>query len=243
MNGVKFAKTLAGVLAASFMLALTGCLYPEDRTPGADASAREAVMTVQDSVDRYRERTELLPIQNADETVPVYEKYKIDFGKLKRMGYIAEVPKIAFESGGSYQFLIIDEETNPTVKMLDLVVFQAAADVQRKVDEYRRANGNRNPSGDEAYEGFSWIDFGKLGMKAPEARSMYSRQPLSWIVDGQGTVYADYAIDVATALEKTGKRPGAGEDLRTALVEASYYVPVRSPAYRLIDGDPLPVRP
>jgi len=243
MKRKETAKALVGLAALWILISLTGCMYPEDATPGANASAREAVLTVQDAVDRYQEKTGLLPIANADEKVPLYEKYKVDFGKLKRMGFIGQVPSAAFESGGSYQFLIIDEETAPTVKMLDLTVFQAAADIQRKTDEYRRANGNRNPSGEEAFPGFAAVDFSKLGMKAPDARSMYSRHPLTWIVDGEGRVYADYAIDVSTAVEKSGKQPSAGDDLRRTLVDASYYVPVRAPAYRWVDGAPVAARP
>jgi len=235
-------RAIAAGLAILALFLLAGCMYPEDQSPGNNASAREAMLTVQDAVDRYFEQTGLLPIQNADETIPLYEKYKVDFGKLKRLGFIAQVPGAAFESGGAYQFLIIDEETEPLVRLLDLTVFQAVVGVQKKVDEYRGGHANRNPAGDEVYPGYASIDFSKLGMKSPEIRSMYSRQSLNLLVDEEGQVFVDYGIDIATALKKAEAKPGADEDLRRSLIEASYFVPVRSPAYRLANGEPTAVR-
>lgn len=230
-------------MAASIALLalLSGCLYPEDQTPGNNASAKGATDTVQDAVNRYKEATGLLPILNAEATVPVYEKYKVDFAKMKRMGYVESVPKLAFENGGGYVFLIIDEETNPRVKLLDIAVYQGISDVQKKVDAYRSAHGNAIPSGDEAYPGFRYLDFGKLGTSRPSLNSPYSHHPLELMVDDQGRVYADYAVDIAEAMKKAGGTAKADEDLRARLTEASIYVPVKSPAYRSVNGSPQPV--
>lgn len=104
MKMLQITRTLGLGLLALIMISLVGCLYPEDQTPGNQASAREAVLTVQDAIERYQQQTGLLPIQNANESVPIYEKYKVDFGKLKRMGFIAQIPSAAFENGGSFQF-------------------------------------------------------------------------------------------------------------------------------------------
>jgi hypothetical protein len=223
------------------MISLTGCLYPDDQTPGSNASARESLLTVQDAVDRYQEQEGLLPIQNAEEDIPLYEKYKVDFGKLKRMGFISQIPSAAFENGGSYQFIIIDEETKPAVKLLDLVVFQAVATVQTKIDQFRRNHTNDNPSGDEIYPGFFTVDFGKLGTIEPDIISVYSKQSLNLLVSEQGQVFADYGIDIATAVKKSEVQPKQGEDLRRVLIEASYFVPVRSPVYHWADGEPKAV--
>ncbi len=240
---IRMLQTAGLALAALLLAALSGCLYPEDRTPRNDATAREAVLTVQDAVDRYLEQTGVLPIQNAEETVPRYEKYKVDLGKLKRMGYIGHIPSAAFENGGFYQFLIIDEETKPDVKLLDVTVFQAVDGVQKKMDQYRSSRGNRIAAGDEMYPGLRSVDFGKLGIRDPEIRSMFSNQTLNWLVDERGTVYADYGFDIAKAIAKTEAEPQADEDLRRILIEASYFVPVRSAEYRWIDGEPRAIVP
>jgi hypothetical protein len=223
---------------AAMMLALSGCLYPEEETPGRSASARQAVLAVQDAVDQYQKATGLLPIVSADESVPLYEKFKIDLGKLKRMDYLGSVPSDAFESGGNYQFLIIDEETKPAVKLLSIPVYQQAGDVQKKVDAYRDRHGGRPPEGDELYPGFWSVDFGELGMKDPGIRSMFSGQTLGMMTDAAGRVYADYGLDIATAVGKSGATPAAGDDLRRVLVDQSYYVPVKAPVYHWVNGEP-----
>jgi cobalamin biosynthesis Mg chelatase CobN len=238
MNLPKFSRLLIISMLIMTLLPLTGCLYPDDQTTSSQSSARESVLTVQDAVDRYKEQTGLLPIQNAKETVPLYEKYRVDFGKLKRMDFIAQIPTASYENGGSYQFLIIDEETKPLVKLLDLTVFQAVADVQKRVDEYRSNHSNQNPAGNEMYPGFAIVDFNKLGNKAPDIISVYSRQSLNLLVNAQGQVLVDYGIDIVTAIKKSGIQPHEEEDLRRVLIEASYFVPVRSPVYHLVDGEP-----
>ncbi|MFC5467783.1 hypothetical protein ACFPPD_03570 [Cohnella suwonensis] len=241
MKAPQWVRATAVTLIVAALLTLTGCLYPEDQTPGNDGSVRQAVLAVQDSVDRYREQSGLLPIQNADASVPLYEKYKIDFGKLKRMGFIGQVPSAAFENGGEFQFLVIDEETNPQVKLLDLATYQTITDVQKKVDAYRAAHADKLPAGAELYAGYPSIDFGKLGMKEPDIVSVYSRQTLNAMLDGNGQVRVDYGIDIVTAIKKSGAEPKPDEDLRRVLIEQSYYVPVKSPEYVWTNGEPVPV--
>jgi len=221
------------------MTALSGCLYPDDATPGHDASDRQAVLAVQDAVDRYKEATGLLPIVSAGESTPVYEKFKIDLGKLKRMDYLGSIPAAAFENGGHNQFLVIDEETKPTVKLLNIPAFQQATTVQGKVDAYMDKHGGKPPLGEERYPGFWSVDFKKLSASEPDVRSMYSGQSLSFLTDEAGRVYYDYALDIATAVRKSGKTPSADEDLRRVLVDESYYVPVKSPVYAWASGEPV----
>lgn len=242
MVGIRWKRPIAAVACAAWMLLTAGCLYPQDQTPGNQASSRSAVALVQDAVDRYREATGVLPIQSADQSVPLYEKFKIDFAKMKRMGYVESVPKLAFENGGSYVFLIIDEETKPVVKLLDVAAHQGIASVQQQVDAYRKRNSDDIPAGAEADPGFRYVDFGKLGMKPPKLTSVYSRRPLELMVDEQGRVYADYRIDIADAMKKTAHAESTkGEDLRRRLIDASDFVPVKSPAYREVDGMPQAV--
>lgn len=232
-------RALVIACLTALMLSLTGCLYPEEETPGNDVSARQSVLAVQDAVDRYKEDQGLLPIVSADESVPVYEKFKIDLGKLKRMNYLGSIPNVAFESGGSSQFLLIDEETKPTVKLLNIPAYQQAVSVQKKVNEYIDAHGGEVPAGDELYPGYWSLDFKKLGGGEPKARSMFSGQSLTFMVDKAGTVYFDYGLDIATAVRKSSATPSADEDLRRVLVDASYYVPVKSPVYHWVNGEPV----
>ncbi|MFD0670431.1 hypothetical protein [Cohnella sp. GCM10027633] len=240
IRAISRAATVAMLIA---MLALAGCMYPDDNTPGGQATARESVLNVQDAIDRYYEKTGVLPIENADEATPLYEKYKIDLGKLQRTDYLGSVPPIAFEKGGRFQFIVIDEETKPLVKLLDLVAFQQVSDVRKKVEQYFMANGGGLPAGNQLYPGLVGIDFEKLGMDEPDVRSVYSNQPLPLMMDAAGRVYVDYGIDIATAMNKSQSTPTGDADLRRYLIDASYYVPVKSTEYRYVDGAPQAVDP
>ncbi len=242
MNLRKIPKVIVLGLLTMMLFSLTGCLYPDDQSKVGNGSARESVLVVQDAVDRYQEKTGVLPMQNADAKTLEYEKFRVDFGKLKRMDFIAQVPSTAFENGGGFQFLIIDEEMNPLVKLLDLAVFQAVTDVQKKVDAYRTSHANQNPSGDELYPGFQMINFKKLNMSEPKIKSMFSNQSLNLLVNEQGQVLVDYGTDVMAAVKKLNDQPQPEVDLRRVLIEASYFVPVRSPVYHWVNGEPLPVR-
>lgn len=223
------------------LLSLSGCLYPGDQTPGGEASARESVLTVQDAVDRYFEQTGVLPIENADEFTPLYEKYKINLDKLQSADFLGSVPQAAFEKGGRFQFLIIDEETKPQVKLLDLVVHQQVGVVQKKVVDYFASHKGVIPAGEQIYPGYVGIDFDKLGIDAPDIRSVYSRQPVTLIMDIAGKVYIDYGVDIVTAIGKSKTPPDGDSDLRRYLIDASYYVPVKSVEYRWVDNVPQAV--
>jgi hypothetical protein len=123
---------------------------------------------------------------------------------------------------------------------MDLAAYQQVGEVQRKVDDYVDSHGGL-PSGPEMYPGMWAIDFGKLGASDPGIRSMFSQQTLPLMVDSRGRVYLDYGADLHTALQKAANPPKAGDDLRRLLVDQSYFVPVKSPVYRLAGGEPQAV--
>ncbi|MBJ6363515.1 hypothetical protein ACFOQM_20025 [Paenibacillus sp. GCM10012307] len=239
----KSKKRLFGliVLTALSTVMLGGCMYPKENLAQNKASTREAVRNMQTVIEQYQQETGMLPIKNSTSETPKYEKYIVDLAKLQRMAYISELPGVSFEKGGSYYFLIQDEETKPTVKLMDLVTFQAAAEIQGWVDAYRRSN-NELPVREEAYPGFSWIDYSKLGKKEPAIRSIYSGMTLSAMIDQEGRVFVDYGIDVMKAVERSSENKAKeGVDLRDLLVASSEFVPVKSTAYHWINGDPQAV--
>ncbi len=238
INGRLAAKRAAALAAAIMLLPLAGCLYPDEYTPSNQVSAKEAVSAIQAAVDSYRKDTGLLPIENASEGTPLYEKFRLDFAKLKRMGYVTDIPKEAFESGGANQFLIIDEESDPKVKLLDLSVYQTIGTVQTKVNAYVLKHKGKQPVSDEKYPDFRAIDYKALGIDDPAIRSMYTGRVLELMIDPGSTVYADYGIDIVKALEKSAAKPSESDDLRSLLADESFYVPVKSPVYRLVGGEP-----
>ncbi|MCR2803023.1 DUF3939 domain-containing protein [Paenibacillus soyae] len=232
----------SAIMLAAMMTLLSGCLYPEENLK-QNVPPKEAVRNVQAAIDQYFEEKGLLPISNSDQDVPKYEKFKLDFKKLQSTGYLSAIPTAAFENGGTYFFLIMDEETDPTVKLMDIVTYQRINDVQKWVKEYRDSRGAL-PQGDEMYPGFYTIDYESMGRKAPELRSVFSGTMLSAIMDKNGLVYTDYGVDIMQLMQKNADLQAAEDtDLREWLADASDFVPVKAPEYRLRNGEPVAVLP
>lgn len=240
--GSGYRAAASAILLAALMTLLTGCLYPDENLK-QNVPPKEAVRNVQAAIDQYFEEKGLLPIANSDQDVPKYEKFKLDFKKLQSTGYLSAIPTAAYENGGNYYFLIIDEETDPAVKLMDIVTYQRINDVQTWVKEYRDSRGSL-PQGDEMYPGFYMIDYESMGRKAPAIRSIFSGTLLSAIMDEKGVVYTDYGVDLMQLLQKNADlQAGEDTDLREWLVDSSDYVPVKAPEYLLRDGEPVAVLP
>jgi len=218
----------------------TGCLYPEENNQ-SNTSYRESVNRIQSAVDDYQKELGLLPIINADQDIPRYEKFRVDMDKLKRSGYIDEIPSTAFENGGHGYFLIINEESDPTVKVMDLVTVQMANDVQRAVDKYKVGHGNQLPRGEEIYPEVYTVDLTKVGGSSIKLTSVYSNEGLTFMMDTDGQVYVDYGYDIMLAIDKSDLKPQGDEDLRDYLVNNSFFVPVKSLPYIWSNGAPVAI--
>lgn len=237
---VRFAALL--VLLALSTTLLSGCLYRGDRQQGGPVSYIESVDRIQRALDRFQEDKGILPIVTAGGETPRYEKYRIDLDQLKREGYLEEIPSAAFEQGGSVYFLVIDEETNPTVKVMDLSTVQKVNDVQRKVSSYQSSHGGALPhEGDvEIYPGLYAVNLALLQAESLALPSVYSGEMLPYLMDAQGRVYVDYAFDIMQAIDQSGKTPESDEDLRTWLTDRSAFVPAKSLPYRWNGSEPVP---
>lgn len=235
-------KRRVGIVAVTALLLalLQGCMYPKELRKENQQSARESVLLVQSAVNEYLKDTGLLPIQNSEEDVPRYEKFRVDFEALKHSGKLSATPSSAFEAGGAGSYLIIDEETEPKVRIMDLAVAQYVNDVARAVASYTRKQG-RLPSKEEAYPGFYRIDEAAVGLKASNVRNPFSGEPLALMMDEQGRVYADYAMELMQVIEAWDTPPAEDRaDLRPLLTESSCYVPLKSVPYLWNEGAPCP---
>lgn len=238
-NAVKAGRTLpAAAILVLLAALLSGCLYPGSQGQNNRVSYMESVRNLQAAVDDYYNNEGVLPIITAGPEVPRYEKFRIHLEQLKNRGYIDEIPSAAFEKGGSAYFLIINEESEPTVKVMDLGTVQKVNDVQMSVNRYIAQLGEL-PEGEELYPGYKTVDISKIDARSTELMSVYSGQEMTYIMDEQGTVYVDYAFDIMQALQKEGSTPTEDEDLRIYLEKASFYVPVKSVPYRWIDSAPV----
>lgn len=235
----KYVKRISPLLIIVAIVMLSGCMYPKDQLKQNQAAPKEAVRNVQAAIDEYQTDTGLLPMKNSTSETPLYEKFIIDFLQLQDKGYLGDIPSAAFEKGGNYYFLIINEETDPTVKLMNLVNYQQINDLQSKVKDYASSHGGDVPKAEEAYPGYYYIDYNKLNQKATAIRSEYSGQTLAAIVDEHGTVYTDYGLDIMQAAQKKGTDEFEKDlDLRTLLVDSDVYVPVKAPVYHWVNEQP-----
>lgn len=236
------ARNLAFLLLVAFAtVLLTGCLYRGDQGPPPEQAAILSLPVMEQAVQAYRATHGVLPIHNSAPDAPRHEKYRVDLRALADGGFLAEMPAAAFERGGYYYYMIVDpEEADLSVKLYDIRVSQAVADVQRMVDGYLARTGEL-PLADPAAPGFYTIDFARLGMEAKQARSVYSSHYLPYLLHESGKVAVHYGLDVMLLLQQHGVEPVEGTDLRQWLVRHTPFIPVASPPYDWLDGQPVPV--
>ena len=97
----------------------------------------DQLQVVQKAVVTFKEQNDgILPIKTRDMSTPIYQKYPIDFQQIAPR-YIQEAPGNAYESGGVYQYVLIDVETNPTVKLIDVRMAEQIQELSLKLRMYR----------------------------------------------------------------------------------------------------------
>jgi hypothetical protein len=219
-------------IIAIIAVLMSGCMYQQSATPNNTAVIKDALYLVQKAVDDYKLATGVLPIKTFNATTPLYEQCIIDFSKLQAQGVIGEVPKSAFESGGSNYFVIINPDTKPEVKLLDIVSLQAVNDIQSAVTTYMVNHKGEVPTKKLQESGWCTIDYKKMKLDAPSILSPYSHIPMLALVAKTGRVILDYRTDIAKAMELVKvTNPANTIDLRAYLTQAGFYVPGRSTSY------------
>ncbi len=238
------AWSFVGLLGLLILL-LSSCAYPQEQRMQNQGNPTEFVFLVQQAVNQYYEKKGVLPIKNSEIDTPLYEKYVIDFSILQKGYYLSTLPTNAYESGGVYMYVLVNVETKPEVKLMDLSAMQAVRELQAQVDAYRLKTNGELPVGISISNDVSYIDFNKLGTEIPQINSVYNRQNLlNYIINqSDGTVAIDYALDMMKFIQDQGlsRSLQAHEDLRERLVNATYFVPVCSYAYNWKDDQPIPI--
>lgn len=219
-------KVLSALIAFTALF-LSGCMYPKEKLAKNQIPYKDQLQAVQEAVNSFKvDNGGILPIKTKEADTPIYQKYPIDFKKIAPK-YLAEPPGNAFESGGIYQYVLVDVETNPTVKLLDLRVAETIRDIKLRI----RSNGYP-PYKDLVADNIYTIDFDKLGYKKPPfAVSPFTNKNLPFVVTGNAEVYVDYRQDLYQELQKSDKHITPGEDIRNILVENSMFVPAYSLPY------------
>lgn len=220
-------KVIALLILANFFL--TGCLYPDKELAKNQVPYKDQIASVQSAVSQYqKDNGGLLPIKTREATTPIYQKYPIDFKKLIPK-YLPESPGNAFENGGIFQYVLIDVETNPTVRLFDLTIAETIREIKMRIN----ANGGYPPYKDKLSEQVYTLDFKKLGYKEePFTVSPFTNQNLPYIAGVDGEIYVDYRMDLYKIIkDKNISNIENNKDIRNLLVEESFFVPAYSLPY------------
>ncbi|MED4227062.1 hypothetical protein [Neobacillus cucumis] len=203
---------------------ISGCMYPEEKLTQNQIPYKDQIKTVQTAVDDFqKDNGGILPIKTKEANTPIYQKYPIDFKKIAPK-YIAEPPGNAYESGGIFQYVLVNVETNPTVKLLDLRMADTIRDIKLRIS----TNGYP-PFKKQLAKNVFTLDYSKLGYKnEPYVVSPFTNQNLSLVITGDAEVYVDYRPDLYQAMKKTHQVLKPGEDIRSILMDDSKFVPAYS---------------
>lgn len=232
----KYIKVIISLFVLTFVL--SGCLYPGDQRAEDHIPYQSAINTVQLAVDAFHKDTGVLPIKNSTEKTPIYQKYKIDFSKLVPK-YMATLPVNAYENGGYFQYVIIHPEKKPTIKLIDVTLFNAVQDIQERVDVYRYQHGFSPINGIITTKRFK-INYKDLGYKKPPyVKSPYSSKLLGFVMDENSKIYINYKPDLYAALKKSKEKFKPGQDIRKLLVDQNPILPIDSLPYTVKNNEPV----
>jgi hypothetical protein len=219
-------KVLGCLLAVTAVL-LSGCMYPDENLAKNEIPYKDQIQAVQAAVDSFqKDNGGILPIQTKEADTPIYQKYPIDFKKITPR-YLAEPPGNAFESGGIFQYVLVDVEKNPTVKLFDLRMADTLRDINLRI----KSKGYP-PYKDSIANNVYTLDYKQLGLENPPyVTSPFTNENLPLVITGNAEVYVDYRSDLYQALKRTKKKFKPGEDIRSILVDNSMFVPAYSLPY------------
>ncbi|HEX6593455.1 MAG TPA: hypothetical protein VF095_02580 [Bacillota bacterium] len=232
-----YAKSIVVILS---LILLSGCLYPDEELEKNKTPNEDQLKMVQEAVTAYQEDNNgLVPIKTKPSDTGIFEKYLIDFTKLKEANEITEIPGTAYENGGVYQYALLDPEDNPQVKLIDLRMTEEIRSVNVQLDIYREKN-LYPPFGEEIADGIYTIDYEQLNMdSAPHVNSPYSDNNLPIVMDIDGKLYVDYRIDLNNALKEYEHEYEEGDDIRYILAENTPFLPAYSLPYTIKNGEPV----
>jgi hypothetical protein len=218
---------------------LSGCVYGNEIKQQNAPATGEYISVVQGAVDQYIKRNGVPPIQNKAEDTPIYEKYLVDFTKLRNYNMISTAPANAFENGGTAIYVLVNIETKPQVKLMDLPSYQQMVELQRQVNAYIKKY-KKLPKGETVADHFYRLSTDELSLKKTQMQSPYSRQLLEIVIHDSGRIAIDYTPDLLKAMNKSGLQQSYNPklDLRSILVEQAFFVPAWSYPYNWKDNQP-----
>ena len=212
---------------------LAGCGYNSGQQPENLLPYEDQLAAVQTAVNSFRENSSgLLPIKTRDLEIDQYIKYPIDFKKIVPT-YMGEVPANSYEAGGIYQYVLMDVEENPTVKLVDLRLADNIRDIN-----YRKGINGFGPVAETIAEGVYKLDYEKMGYESDlSVQSPYSDIQLPLVATGDGEVYVDYSIELNRMLKDHDKVIEPGDDISFLLTDNFAIVPAYSLPYTVDENN------
>lgn len=227
-------KRLLTMMVIIFGLLLSACGgRPPEEKQASETPYPDQQETIQKAVDRYQEQNGgLLPIKTRDQETDQFIKYPIEFSKIVP-DFTEKIPSNAFENGGIFQYVLMDVEENPTVKLVDLRTTEKLRDLN-----LRKFISGELPFLDPVGENVYAVDFKKMGFKEPlTVQSPYSDAHLPIVVGGDGNFYVDYSIDLNKILMEKKPEIEPGTDIRYLLYEDSLVLPAYSMPYTVDENN------
>lgn len=237
LTKIKFSLFIG--FSALILVILSGCLYPNERRAENQIPYPDQIQAVQQAVEQFQQDTGVLPILTREMGTPIYQKYPVDFNQLIPR-YLQQAPGNSFENGGIFQYVLVNVEEKPEVKLLNLTTMSEIREFQMRVREYEKKN-QLAPIDEMVDTGLFTLQFEKLGYKEqPKVKSPYYDTSLPLLIDNNGQVYIDYRIDLNIALNEFEHSFQPGDDVREILVENSPIVPAFSIPYTIDEnGEPI----
>lgn len=207
---------------------LSGCLYPDAQKAENQVAPEDQLHMVQVAVDQYKKDTGgLLPIKDRDQTYSIYVKHPIDFDKLSPK-YLSQLPGSSYEKGGYYQYVLMDVEKNPVVKLVDMRPTEVLKDLRIRLNVKNTELALGKKVGPNVYK----IDYKKFGLKSyPTVTSPYSGESLPIYINGGNDFIIDYRQDLGRVINEKNLHPKAGTDIRPILYKDSPILPANSVPY------------
>lgn len=230
-------RKLRLLLMTALVLLLSACMSPVDKDGSGSIPYDDQIDIVQRAIDSYQEKSGgLLPIKTRELETDIYIKYPIEFSKIVPE-FTEKIPSNAYEKGGIFQYVLMDVETDPKVKLVDLRVAERIRDLNLR----KNVTGGKIPFKDAVGEGAYTVDFKAMGFDKPlTVPSPYSDIHLPLIVGGNGLFYVDYSIDLNKILQEEKPAVKQGDDIRYLLSERSHIIPAYSLPYTVNeDNEPI----
>lgn len=227
-------KKITLIISLIMATVLSGCMFPDTKRVD-NVPYEDQLRTVQTAVDSFKEASGVLPIKTRSAETPLMERYPIEFARLIPR-YMADPPANSFEGGGLFLYVLVDVETDPTVKLIDLRVTEKLQQLQTNINSYRIKEGKYPFKGSLGKNQFT-INYDLVFVaeepKIPSPYSKDSEVTLPIYVDGTGQLFVDYRSELEKALENTDVSPKVGEDIRYLLYKDSPFAPAYSQGYTI----------